>query len=55
MTTIVRATALLRRGMLATAVAGALVLGGLAAALNLDQAVDHNTVSVVAGGGHWSG
>ena len=49
MSKLTQTTALFRRGMLATAVAGVLVLGGLAGALNLDQAVDHNAISVVAG------
>ncbi len=44
-----------RRVVLAAAAAAAVLLGGLVGAICLDEAIDHSTTRVVAGGGQWSG
>jgi hypothetical protein len=55
MTKIMYTKAFVRRATLAAAIAGALIVTPLAATLNFDEAVDHNTLSIVAGGGMWGG
>jgi hypothetical protein len=51
----VQTAAPVRRAVLAAAAAAVVVLGGLVGAICLDEAIDHGTTSVVAGGGLWGG